>query len=588
MEEVLRIRWGLVPQLLLPMLLSLILGIGAVEAWTAHVSREAIGQEVEHELLGDMRLLKAYLSPLGTEWSADNGELRLGYAPLAGHNDIVDAATGSSHGVATIFAGDTRIATSVRTPDGKRSIGTKLNNPSVQKRVLEDGQTFQGMAKVLGREYLSIYEPIRDYNGKVVGMLVVGQPVETLDAPQEMVLRGSVTAGAVAVLGFGAVMVWAIRRTLRPLLQLAQTTIDMAAGDLNAALPGIARRDEIGHMAQAVEVFRTATIQKEELEKARSHAAAEQALVVRVVASGLEQLAAGDVTIRLNETLPMEYECLRDNFNAASAGLEMLVQGIYDSSGKIACNVAEVARAADDLNRRTETQAATIEQTAAALNQITATVAQTASSASNVHQVVSRVNAGAKGSDEVMRQMTATMDGIFRSSSEIGRIVGVIQAIAAQSNFLSLNAGIEAVRAGDGGRSFSVVAAEVRALAAKTAVAASEIQTHAGASGQHVGGGVLLVDKTGRTLDEIVTQISEVDDLVCEIAAAAAAQAVGLAEVNRAVSRIDQVTQQNAAMVEQTSAASQALAREATELVRLTHRFNVRKTASDLTHAACQ
>ncbi len=573
MEKSFRNRWGLVPQLLLPMLFSLVTGIATVQAWTSYVSREAIRQEVDHGLVGDLRLLKAYLAPLGTEWSADDGPLRLGYAPLAGHNDIVDAASEASHGVATIFVGATRIATSVRKADGQRAIDTQLDNPLVQHRVLVEGQTFHGMATVLGHRYLAIYDPIRDYNGNIVGMLFVGQPIEVLDAPETVILREAVAAGALAILGLGAIMVYSIRRTLRPLLRLAQTTINMAAGDLHADVPETARGDEIGRVAQAIEVFRAAAVQKQRLENARTNAAAEQSLVVSVVASGLERLASGDVTVRLDDSFPPEYERLKDHFNAAAAGLETLVQGIYDNTGKIACSVAEVARATDELSRRTETQAANLEETAAALHQITVTAAQTASNASDVRKAVSRVNVGAKESDGVMGQMAAAMGGISSSSAEIGRIVAIIQKIAVQTNLLSLNAGIEAARAGHVGRGFSVVAGEVRALAARTTSAASEIHAHAGASGQRVDSGVAMVTQAGRTLDEMVTQIAEVDDLVSGIAAAAAEQAVGLVEVNRAVTQIDVVTQQNAAMVEQTSAASQALACQAGELVKLTQRF---------------
>ncbi len=582
----LRTRWGLVPRLLLPMLLSLVLGICAVQAWTAYVSRNAIDQEVHYELNGDLQLLKAYLTPLGTEWSADSGQLRLGYAPLAGYNDLVDAASEPSHGVATIFDGDTRVATSVRRPDGSRAIGTKLDNPAIRQRVLEQGQTFYGAANVLGQRYLAIYEPIRDYNTKVIGMLFVGRPVEALDGPMKVVLRGSIIAGTIAVLTFGAAMVWALRRTLLPLLQLAQTTIDMAAGDLHALVPATNRRDEIGRVAQAIEAFRQGAIQKELLEQARAAAAAEQSAVVSALASGLERLAAGDVTARLAEPFSAEYECLRENFNAASASLETLIQRIYSSSGTISRSIAEAAQASDELSRRTETQAATLEQTAAALDQITATVSQTAAGASGVNQVVSRVGAAVRASDEVMRQMASSMGSIARSSTEIGRIVGVIQGIAAQTNLLSLNAGIEAARAGDAGLGFSVVAGEVRALAARTAAAANEIHAHAHVSGQHVRGGVALVDQTGHALEEIATQVSEVDRLVSDIAAAAAEEATGLVEVNRAVNQIDQVTQQNAAMVEETSAANHVLAREVTELVKLTQRFTVNAAVAALQKAA--
>ena len=557
------------------MLLSLILGIGAVQAWTAHVSREAIDQEVRYELVGDLQLLKAYLAQLGTDWSANTGQLRLGFAPLSDYNDLVDQASEPNHAVATIFEGETRVATSVRRPDGGRGVGTKLDNPIVRKRVLEEGQTFYGSAKVLGRRYLAIYEPIRDGDNKIIGMLFVGRPVEALDEPERAVLRGAIIAGTIAVLAVGAIMVFALRRTLQPLLQLAQTTIRMAAGELHATLPAIARRDEIGRVAQAIEVFRQGALQKEMLEQTRAVTAAEQHSVVSSVASGLERLASGDVTVRLTEPFSAEYERLRENFNAASAGLETLVQGIYTSSGRISCSIAEVAYASDNLSRRTETQAATLEETAAALDQITATVSQTAGGARDANHVVSRVSAAVKASDEVIRQMASSMAGIASSSSEIGRIVGVIQGIAQQTNLLSLNAGIEAARAGEAGLGFSVVAGEVRALAARTSAAANEIHAHAHVSGQHVRGGVALVDQTAQALDAIVTQVGEVDRLVSNIAAAAVEEATGLAEVNRAVNQIDQVTQQNAAMVEQTSAANHVLAGEVEELVRLTQRFKV-------------
>ena len=571
----LRTRWGLVPRLLLPMLLSLVLEICAVQAWTAHVSRNAIDQEVHYELVGDLQLLKAYLAQLGTDWSANTGQLRLDFAPLADYNDLVDQASAPNHGVATVFEGETRVATSVRRPDGSRGVGTKLDNPIVRKRVLEEGQTFYGSAKVLGRQYLAIYEPIRDGDNKIIGMLFVGRLAEVLDGPERAVLRGAIIAGTSAVFVFGTIMVWTLRRTLQPLLQLAQTTIDMAAGDLHAMLPATSRRDEIGRVAQAIEVFRQGALEKEHLEQTRAVAAAEQRSVVSSVASGLERLAAGDVTIRLTEPFSAEYERLRENFNAASAGLETLVQGIYTSSSRLSCSLAEVAQASANLSRRTETQAATLEETAAALDQITGTVSQTAAGARDANHVVSRVSAAVKASDDVMRQMASSMSGIASSSSEIGRIVGVIQSIAQQTNLLSLNAGIEAARAGDAGRGFSVVAGEVRALAARTAAAANEIQAHAQVSGQHVRGGVALVDQTAHALDEIVTQVGEVDRLVSNIAAAAVEEATGLVEVNRAVNQIDQVTQQNAAMADQTSAANHILASEVEELVRLTQRFKV-------------
>ena len=296
---------------------------------------------------------------------------------------------------------------------------------------------------------------------------------------------------------------------------------------------------------------------------------------VEALGKGLAELAGNNLVHRIEEALDPAYEKLRADYNAALSQLRELVRGIAANTSGIRTGTDEISQAADDLSRRTEQQAASLEQTAAALDEITATVRKTAEGAKQARDVVARTRSDAERSGEVVRQAVAAMGGIEQSSRQIGQIIGVIDEIAFQTNLLALNAGVEAARAGDAGRGFAVVASEVRALAQRSAEAAKEIKALISASAQQVGSGVKLVGETGEALSRIVAQVAEVSGVVGEIASSAQEQATGLAEVNTAVNQMDQVTQQNAAMVEQSTAASHALARETEELAQLTGRFQL-------------
>jgi methyl-accepting chemotaxis protein len=311
-----------------------------------------------------------------------------------------------------------------------------------------------------------------------------------------------------------------------------------------------------------------------------------QARVVASMTTGLERLAAGDLTATLQESFTADYEALRGNFNAALDRVRDLVRTIAANGAGLRAGVDEIAQASDDLSRRTEHQAATLQQTAAALDGITRTVGNTADGARHVRDVVARTRTEAEQSGAVMREAIAAMGGIEQSSTQIGQIIGVIDEIAFQTNLLALNAGVEAARAGDAGRGFAVVASEVRALAQRSAQAAKEIKGLISASAQQVGQGVKLVAETGQALDRIVAQVGEIAASVAEMMASAQAQASGLAQVNAAISQMDQVTQQNTAMVEQSNAASHTLAEQTALLVQLTGRFKLGAAAEPHARAA--
>ena len=307
---------------------------------------------------------------------------------------------------------------------------------------------------------------------------------------------------------------------------------------------------------------------------AAAEAAADQEAIT-AIADGLAALAEGDLTRHVTAQLSPKTTKLKTDFNAAVDRLSEMLAVISGNAVAIRTGTGEFAHAADDLSRRTEQQAASLEQTAAALSEITATVKRTAEGSNHARSIVSTARADAERSGAVVRDAVTAMGEIEKSSQEIGQIIGVIDEIAFQTNLLALNAGVEAARAGDAGRGFAVVASEVRALAQRSADAAKEIKALIQTSTSQVSQGVKLVSETGQALGRIVEQVGEISVTIVEIARSAQEQATGLAEVNSAVSQMDQVTQQNAAMVEQSTAASHALMQEAEQLSQLTSRFQL-------------
>ena len=416
---------------------------------------------------------------------------------------------------------------------------------------------------------------------------------EATAAMSVTIVLSLITLGAVAGLAWITVMT-----TRKSINDIAAATDKLSKGDNTIDLERMSRGDELGAIVSALKVFRDNQLHLERLraeqektaaltaderrakEAAAAAAAQEAATVVSNLAQGLEKLAQGDLTFRVTADFPGDYRKLKDDFNAAMGSLQETMKVIAASTDGLRTGADEIAHASDDLSRRTEQQAASLEETAAALDELTATVRRTASGARQASDVVSTTRGEAMHSGQVVHQAVSAMGEIENSSKQISQIIGVIDEIAFQTNLLALNAGVEAARAGEAGRGFAVVAQEVRALAQRSAEAAKEIKALISSSTQQVSQGVSLVGQTGEALQRIVAKVGEIDALVTEIAASAAEQATGLNEVNTAVNQMDQVTQQNAAMVEQSTAATHSLKGETAELVRLMARFQVGGSSS--------
>jgi methyl-accepting chemotaxis protein len=305
---------------------------------------------------------------------------------------------------------------------------------------------------------------------------------------------------------------------------------------------------------------------------------AEQQKVVGHVGAALRRVAEGDLTARISDDLDGAYEQVRHDFNAALASLENAMGAVLENAAAMRRGSQEIAAAADDLSRRTEQQAASLEETAAALDEITATVKRSAQGAKQASEVASGARSEAERSGCVVDGAVAAMRDIQQSSGKVSQIIGVIDEIAFQTNLLALNAGVEAARAGEAGKGFAVVASEVRALAQRSAEAAKEIKALIAASSQQVERGVSLVGETGKTLSTIAQHVMEIDGLVSEISLSSQEQSTGLQQVNTAVNQMDQVTQQNAAMVEEATAAAAHLKQEATSLAIQVGHFRIDAT----------
>ncbi|MDJ0276102.1 methyl-accepting chemotaxis protein [Sphingomonas sp. 2R-10] len=393
-------------------------------------------------------------------------------------------------------------------------------------------------------------------------------------ATTALALSDALPAGTLLAMAGGALVLTMLMSVLfrtaicDPYVSSVEQMEGIAAGDFASPIRYLDHSDCVGRMSKAMEVFRANG-------QAVKNATATQQQVVGALGQGLSRLAASDVSYRIDETFPADYEPLRRDFNAAMQAVSEVLAAVREATSGINNGANDIRDASDDLSQRTEQQAASLEETAAAMDQITGTVRETAVGATRANSVVSETRAEAEQSGDVVRRAVEAMNGIERASAEIGDIITVIDGIAFQTNLLALNAGVEAARAGDAGKGFAVVASEVRALAQRSADAAKDVKAKINASSEQVATGVELVSETGKALQRIIGRIGEISTLVSSIATSAEQQATGLQQVNTAVNEMDGVTQQNAAMVEQATAAARSLAEEAQELARHVDRFNL-------------
>ncbi len=458
----------------------------------------------------------------------------------------------------------------------------------------KNGQTFEARAAMrdAGTKVMEVLPLFASGNDELMKSVDLGT-AELQDDTNDTIIAGLIALGVSLAVLIALGIYVASRGITGPIARLSDRMAELASGETAREIPGLDRRDEIGTMAQAVQVFkdnalRTQALEREaesqrslteeqrqrnaEQERIRAEAMAE---ATNGLATGLKHLSAGNLTFQLDRAFAQEFESLRADFNAAVSQLRGTLGSVAQSTSSIDSGSREVSQSADDLSKRTEQQAASLEETAAALDQITTNVSNSSKRAEEARTVAIQANESARHSGAVVANAVNAMGRIEESSGQISNIIGVIDDIAFQTNLLALNAGVEAARAGEAGKGFAVVAQEVRELAQRSAQAAKEIKDLIGKSSVEVETGVKLVSDTGTALKTIENYIVTINQHMDAIATSSREQSVGLAEVNTAVNQMDQVTQQNAAMVEEANAAGATLATEAGRLRELVSQFQL-------------
>ena len=533
-----------------------------------------------------MNLAWTVLESYGPTFALKDGKLSVGTRSLAGFFEPVDRIKALVGGTATIFQGDTRVSTNVLQPDGTRAVGTRLKPGPVYDQVLKSGQPFRGEAEILGREYFTAYDPIKDVDGRVIGILYVGMPKTEVLAPIDAMRRVNVLLALVVTIAVVILCLFFSRRMFEPLAALRASADRLSGGDFEAPVPFGTGVDDLGGLARALVTLRDSSREKlrieaaaaeqrraRELEQraeadARASALEAQRTVVEQLAAGLERLSGGDLTHRIETPFAAEYAKLRRDFNEAMRSLAETLAAIRVNGEAVAGGSREVAAGVSHLSSRTEAQAASLEQTAASMEQLAATVKQNSDNAHAASELGAAARAQAENGSEVVRAAVLAMNEIDASSRKISDIIGTIDEIAFQTNLLALNAAVEAARAGEQGRGFAVVASEVRNLAGRSATAAKEIKGLILTSNHKVREGHELVARSGAALDEIMQSVKKVSDINSEIAIASREQTAGIDQVNRTVTELDGTTQKNAALAEESASATRAIAEQSADLLR--------------------
>lgn len=496
-----------------------------------------------------------------------------------------DAAAGSFTRVFTSLSGVEAVPVSA---DTARNINTDI---------LDQVEGFTGSFEQNGITYTANWVPIYNDAGILIGALEAG--IDGLYVNGQMRSFALTAIAVILVLNMViAASVWiALRRVLKPVSDLKGAMKKMAEGQYDIEIPHTNFKDVIGDMAATLQEFcnslsQTQALQVEQERNLKELAAhrseqdvfAVQRRVVDEIGSGLERLAQGDLTQTIDSPasnpFPEDYEGLRQSYNAVIEELGRTIAEMHDAVEAVETGASEMHQASDDLASRAETQAATLEESAAALNELTESVKSTSDRADQAETAGRENRDQAESGAKVVRDAMDAMNLIETSSENVRRIIGVIDDIAFQTNLLALNAGVEAARAGEAGKGFAVVASEVRSLAQRASESATEINQLITDSAAQVTQGSKLVKNTGERLEMILKNTVEMQAVMSDIAAAAREQALGIDEVNNGVTQLDLVTQQNAAAAEQVNASSTALNQKSSVLSSNLTRFKINASSS--------
>ncbi|GLO71589.1 hypothetical protein MACH17_31060 [Phaeobacter inhibens] len=466
------------------------------------------------------------------------------------------------------------IARSPSVIEGQFATGDQLpDSAEIKAASAGEAGMFEGSTSVSGEQVIALVSPL-NINGFDWSLVLQTDEQEAFAEVTEIRLVAMLMIG-VSVLIAIVVSFVAARHVTRPILALREATNALAEEDYASEISGRDRGDELGDLARSLDTFRDKLLVADEAADREEEAAKQTAAVVEEMSGALAELQRGNLACDIGQPFVEHYEILRENFNRSLVNLRDSLAEVVDAAHNVDKFSEEQRASAEEMAHRTESQAGTLEETASALQDLTNSIRETADRAGQVDETMRGTRNEAEHSNHIVTSAVQAMDQIQEASQQISQIINMIDDIAFQTNLLALNAGVEAARAGEAGAGFAVVASEVRALAMRASKAAGEIKGLTTASEEHVANGVAMVGRAGDALSGIIDKVTNVSDLITEIAEGVQKQSKGLENINNAVGRLDSTTQQNAAMSEEASAASQLLQNEAQALTGVVSRFQL-------------
>jgi methyl-accepting chemotaxis protein len=525
--------------------LVLIAAVVTASGVIAYTAQTALRADVERSLDGGLSSLRDLIATRAGSrtWSLRPDGLYAGDVRINDDTALVDAVQRAIGGSATIFARSTRVATSIKRDDGTRAVGTVLTSGPVYDAVLGRGETYRGEAQILGQPYVTVYEPIRNAEGAVIGILYVGIPKTSLIATVEhLMIAIAIAAGVAALLG-GLIMYAVLRASIRPLTNLIAVMARLRQGDLDVGVPLTDRHDTLGDVARAISEFRAALRDQQDL---RAHAQAQEISAARSRSHASHALA--------------------DDLETRIGAVVATLQGTASEMTQSARSAATIGTSAED-----RTTAANVQIVAAASEEMAASIAE-------VNERTSRSATMTHTAAKAMASVERTMTDLSETTLQIGSVVGMIAEIASQTNLLALNATIEAARAGEAGKGFAVVAREVKDLAQRSKAASTDVQSKLDQMGASVAAAVATMEQTVshvRGIDEDMTAIAasvqQQRAATSEISRSVAFTATGMQEVAQGITAMHADVTQTATVIRGTESLSQDVTREGEALKTAMH-----------------
>jgi len=489
-------------------------------------------------------------------------------------HSMIDSVGAISGQTATVFRWDPvardfiRVSTNIIKPDGTRAVGTYLGQNNPIRDFMLRGEVFSGEAVIFDVPYLAHYLPVLNSSGEPTGILYVGVEQKEMNSAFSDMRSDAALRSFIGVALAIALTTWAMRAMLRPLTRVDESIVDIREGDMTRAVPCVERPDSIGNIARSVEDLRQKLAEAAGKDAEVNRARAEQDEAIQVLSQGLSALADRDLTKRIADDIvfPAGYEALKHDFNTVAVSLSKALISIQDVSSNVHSASRDVGQISGDLSSRVARQAATLEETAAAIEELTRSSQTINARVAEAHGLAaSSVEVSGKSNSQ-LDQVVEEIKKIENSSQQIDSIVNLIEDIAFQTNLLALNAGVEAARAGEAGAGFAVVASEVRGLAKRASESVGEIRELTKANIEQVKGGSNLVQSTGESIRGVLEQIKELGELVSDVTSEIDNQTQGLTEINAGMRDLDSATQENAALAGDSETSSTRLSAEADRL----------------------